>query len=852
MRRKKVSIFFVLLLYILTPLVSAQQEISEKEFRRKMLAAESLFQYEADYDMAIPLLQELHSLAPENANVSYKLGVCYLQTEYHKEKAIGYLLEALRNTVPTNSYDNLGEKAPIDALFYMGYAYQATNKLDLAIEYYQKFRSSLKRSDIYEIEYIDQQIDACRAAIEAKKNPIPLDKTLSPLPLNDYFNAFKPYLSANDSLLFFTAKEEEKNHLFLSRLEAEGWSSPRDITKELRAGNDAESNFISSDGTILLIYKLDGMDGNLYYSTYTKDRWEPIRKFGKTINTKYWESSASLNEEGNTLYFSSNRPGGYGELDIYRSEIDQSGNWREAENLGPQINTKLEDNLPVIRDSMLFFSSQGHQSIGGYDLYKSRLMKNGKWSEPVNPGYPLNTTDDDLKTFPLYKDSLFLQALYKKETENIRFFETRILEGPRDKNEYIQLLGSIRFSDHLFPAAQHIQISIAPAKTDTLLFPLIDTSAYRFTASLMPEEYTLTVSCQGYMNEEVSFDLSLLPAGADKYEIQLSLTPEEVSSGEFLYIDNILFGFDSFSLHDTSKTQLDRLVPILTEHPQLKLELVGYTDAKGNAAYNKTLSEQRAAAVKSYLGSRGIPEHRLSIRGEGANNYVARNTTADGKDNPYGRQLNRRVCLRIKNPGGEFQISQTTYIPKHRRNLLANRYYIILLETTERLYRSYFERYDLEELLFVRPIRTSSSFIYTIGEFHGRLDALKQLVRVRQAGFNTAVLVDQKQLDERTRMNLDEKFPGQRTNGHIPIYTLQLHALMSPLPKAQWPNVPGVREILGQDGYYRYIKGEYKGYAAARKALEDLQRQGFTNAFIKEINLLERQTLGEEEYGPGE
>lgn len=168
---------------------------------------------------------------------------------------------------------------------------------------------------------------------------------------------------------------------------------------------DVYSTGLSRDGKELIIYRSDSYDGNLYSSRFVNGKWTPIKKLNDQINTKYWESHGSLSYDGKVLYFTSNRKGGYGDLDIYKATRDNImlDNWKNVQNMGPEINTPYNEETPFISEDgkTLFFSSYGHYNMGGYDIFYSNLLDNGKWSTPLNMGYPLNTTDDDVFFMPI-------------------------------------------------------------------------------------------------------------------------------------------------------------------------------------------------------------------------------------------------------------------------------------------------------------------------------------------------------------------------------------------------------------------------------------------------------------------
>jgi hypothetical protein len=234
-------------------------------------------------------------------------------------------------------------------------------------------------------------------------------------PINTENQEYVPVISSDESVLIFTyvgpkstggLMDSEFNpdpdgayyeDVFISQRVGEHWLTPESIGPNINTKNHDASIALSSDGQKLFIFHSTEKDGgDIYMSTLTGDVWGEAKALGPTINTKYWEGSCSISADEKTLYFASERPGGLGERDIYVSHKMPDGSWGKAENLGPVINTQFNDDSPFIHPDgiTLFFSSEGHNSIGGYDIMWSTL-KDGKWTEPTNIGYPINTTEDE-------------------------------------------------------------------------------------------------------------------------------------------------------------------------------------------------------------------------------------------------------------------------------------------------------------------------------------------------------------------------------------------------------------------------------------------------------------------------
>ena len=389
------KLFLLITLAISTVSVPAQTSGEMKSIFEK---AESYYLYE-EYELANQLYLLLDN--SDNTNIEYKIGTCYLNIPGEKEKSISYLEHAVSNASYDSKTESFKEKrAPLDAYFSLSKAYLINDQLDKALNTLQTFdklaRETATKGGMKNVEYIEQQIQACRNAIEYKKSPVTFTKKIlgnvfSQGSIND-----NPAVSFDGNTIVYTERRGIANAIFYSKKENGIWHEPVEITGQMNAGEDCSSCSLNSDGTKLYLYKIDNYDGAIYTSDFVNGSWTPIKKLNKNINTKYYESHASVSSDGQKLYFTSNREGGQGNLDIYVSEKDASGDWGIAVNLGATINTPFNEDTPFItqNDSVLFFSSEGHNSMGGFDNFESR--RNGNvWSTPVNIGFPVNTTDDD-------------------------------------------------------------------------------------------------------------------------------------------------------------------------------------------------------------------------------------------------------------------------------------------------------------------------------------------------------------------------------------------------------------------------------------------------------------------------
>ena len=392
------------------------------ELEEMFLDADSWFFYE-DYEEALPIFLRVLESDSLNYNVMYKIGFCYLYIPGQKAKSIPYFENAINKTTFNYRKNNYAEKsAPIDALFYLGNAYLVTNKINEAIDAYTGFQNKITRTqkvankDIYDTDYIHRQFDACRNALQFQNNPVNFIAQNIGNKINTRFNEFNAVVSGDGSTLVFTASLQFYDAIFYSKKDSSGqWSYPMNIMGQLGIDDKSATTGLSYDGTELYIYRHDDFDGNIYMSYFKNGFWTNVRKLGENINTKYWESHASVSPDNKELYFVSNREYGFGDLDIYVSERQTDTTWGPAKNLGGIINTRWNENTPFLTPDgkRLFFSSEGHEGMGGYDIFYSENI-NGEWTKPKNIGYPINTTDNDIFFVPFEKGSFAYCSQFSK------------------------------------------------------------------------------------------------------------------------------------------------------------------------------------------------------------------------------------------------------------------------------------------------------------------------------------------------------------------------------------------------------------------------------------------------------
>lgn len=412
MKLMKLNICILLVIVSLT-----LQGQTKKEVEELYKDANSYYYFE-DYEEALALFLQVYSKSPDNYNLCFKIGVCYLNIPGYKQQSIPYLEKAATNTKKKyNELSTLETKAPFDAVFYLGNAYFITNQLDKARREYKKFKELIKDERSWNLTYYDHQVATIKNSQILQSYPVNfLRNNLGEL-FNNRFANYNPVISGDEKTMAYTTKQKFYQAIYVSRKNGDNWGTPVNITLDLQVDGNCSTLSLSNDGNELYLFKDDSQDGNIYVTHFADGRWNPMKKLNENINTKYYETHASVSRDGKKLFFTSNRKGGFGDQDIYVSDRIADDNWGAARNLGSTINTSLNENTPFITTdgNNLFFSSEGHNNMGGYDVFYAQKRSDGTWGDPINLGYPINTTDDDLFYTPIGDGSHGLVALSDKE-----------------------------------------------------------------------------------------------------------------------------------------------------------------------------------------------------------------------------------------------------------------------------------------------------------------------------------------------------------------------------------------------------------------------------------------------------
>ena len=790
-----------------------------------------------DYKEALSTYLQLYRTYPENANINYRIGLCLLNIEGQKTRSIPYLEKAALSISEKYTESHFSENmAPPQTLFLLGTAYQINNDLDMAINTFAEYKSYLDIKDVYEIDFVDKQIYSCEIAKSYLKQAANVRyNSLDSIIPGDYPN-FNPVMSGNQKVLIFMTEEKFYKAVWMSQNVEGKWTKAVNITSQIKSDGDLYPCSITKDGKILYLVMMSSFEGDIMVSNFINGEWSPAKKLEKPVNTRNWETHAGISSDGKTLYFTSNRKGGFGGQDIYKTTMNEKGKWETPVNLGPTINTAYNEATPFILgdNKTLYFGSQGHEGMGGFDTYKASLLEDGSWSVPVNLGYPLNTTDDNTFFYPLDDGNSALYSGIMNKTElksNIK--KLLLLPEELRTDRKITLNGSFSFQDNDIPD-EIVNISIQKENGESLDSELhYKQLSQTFSISLEPGNYRLTASLENYesKNERINIDPGF---NRDEIKLNIEFIPKEVSSGEYIVIKNILFDYDRSELTTKAKLDLERLHSVMLKYPSLFIEVVGHTDSRGNPDYNFELSRKRASSVIQYLTEKGIDPARFVSISAGETNNIAVNMNPDGSDSPEGRSRNRNVIIKIPQSGNYNIIVEPIPVPDHLKPVNAKKYTILLASSDKPIENRLFNRINEISAEGVREFYSNNIYQYTLGNFYSKTQAEELLQSKFLSGYRGARVIE---LENEIR---PEGLISSLSNSESEAYSIQIAALKNAENTLKFNKKEEFRIVKGNDGIYRVLAGGFSNRLDAMEVLPYIRSQGYDDAFVIDLDVFEK------------
>lgn len=493
-------------------------------------------------------------------------------------------------------------------------------------------------------------------SLEGIKHPVPLELINLGPAVNSPLNEYWPSLTADEKTLVFTvmvpagkfsmgtfSKTKYQEDFYISTRQDSVWQERQPIGAPINSPRNEGAQTLSVDGRIMYFTACNRSDGlgscDIYQAYRYRDTWTQPQALPPPLNSKSWEAQPALSADGKTLFFVSNREGGYGKMDIWISHYKNS-TWSKPVNAGPAINTEGNEMSPFIHPDMktLYFSSDGHPGFGGFDLYMTRnLNADTLWAKPKNLGYPINTHGDEVGFIvnAAGNTAYFSSDRVRENGKDIYAFELYKEARP---GFVTYMKGKVYDEETMRPL--NARFELADIESDTVIMEAAAGSDGSFLVCIPTNHnYALNVWKEGYLFYSEHFPLKGMNTVDRPYVKDVPMKPIKV--GEYTILRNIFFDFNSYALKRESRTELGKLEQFLETHPKVHIEIRGHTDSVGTNAFNQNLSQQRAKAVYDYLRKNGIAAERLTFKGYGETQPVSTNETEEG------RAANRRTEIRI-------------------------------------------------------------------------------------------------------------------------------------------------------------------------------------------------------------
>jgi len=646
-----------------------------------VLVADEMYNF-GDVKDALEVYVQALEMNPQNERANFMAGKAYLTTT-QKDLALKYLIKA--HELNPNVADNI--------LLLIGTAYHLNYEFDKAISYYNQYRTKIitniegmpfsEQDNSSEEKKIERKIYECENGKVYIKNPLDIELFNLGENINSEFKDYGPILNRDCSKIYFTSRrkgstggnKDNDNEFFediyTSVKTGNQWSVATNLGYPVNSDLHESCIGISSDESELFLYiDNDKYKGDIFYSKKdNKGNWGLPKSLSKLINTPdFIENSMCLTPDGKTLFFSSNKAGGFGGQDIYVSKKDPKGEWGMPVNLGSYLNTEYDDEGPYLDadGKTLYFSSKGHRGMGGFDIYKSVYDSTGQtWSKPENLLYPINSTEDDVY-FLLSSDGVygyfssnkniglgdadiyrFRMPEHNFKTPTFKIDSVTITLINRDSIAKANASSSeysikINIIDKLTGKPIEADVQVIDMQSDQTLDQSKSTAgAYNKMLSFEKKtKLVVSIKKEGYLFQDISIKID--PESKQNRTIERSITMEKPVVGSKYVLRNLYYDFDKADLRQESHTELNNLLRLLQDSPNMKIEIGSHTDDMGTKEYNYNLSQRRAQSVANWLIEHGVPTSRMVPKGYGEDEPLVSND-----DEKEGRELNRRTEIKI-------------------------------------------------------------------------------------------------------------------------------------------------------------------------------------------------------------
>ncbi|MDD4148724.1 MAG: OmpA family protein [Bacteroidales bacterium] len=890
---KKILLIFIGL--VITQLIFSQDIKPDRTFVNYFYDSEA-YMYERNYDAALDILLKLEEIDPDNPNITYKIGYCYLNTRLYKTKAESYLERAVEHSNPDYKADNHRERtAPLESYLYLGIAYRMNYEFELSLQAFNDLKNKLnpsKSEDKALLDLIDWEEEVTNNAIYYYENPVDAQLRNMGSLVNSEYADHSPIIDLNENMLIFTSKrpregqalENQDEDVFISKNSNYVWGKPTRLGEPVNTEINNEAAIgLSISGNQMFFFR-SGMSnkGNIYV-TESEDgySWTEPQFLRKDVNSKYRETHATITPDGNSIFFTSDRKGGLGGSDIYVMRKLPDNKWSEPQLLPAEVNSPYDEESPFVHPDgvTLFFSSKGHSTMGGYDVFYTLMNKNGTFSEPINLGYPINTPDDDV-SYVMNMDGRrgYIATVKDDGYGDLDLYE--VLQSGIYDNNLIVYDGIVSDINNNIPDG--LIISVRDIKTEEYV------GIYRPNKS--DGKYLLVLL------PNINYEISYEAKGHLIHAIEYTPSKEDVKvfASEFIPIELDPVLLQAYLMHDIvyfdeNDTNLDdEAVGILNK---VKIKADEWNLDAGHMIININLpiigadpviDAKRADAIIEYLTKSEIAKDDIFLNGSYPEGYqdvygldmrersqlLADNKlpTSDVQTGPEGKvvvenilfdfdkhdiksiyndNLNKLADYMNDNPNAQIEIAGHTdwlgtneynYLLSYRRSKSVKDYLVKLGNNPENIVAS---KYGEDE-----PIASNTNIDGTdnpAGRQYNRRAAFSVIAQ------GTVSLLEIKSFDidlmaQNTTNRFDENGNPIVVNSNLSSkdkkYTVQIFALKNEKPVDFFADLVGVKMHVSE-GWYRYYVGEFDTYRDALVAVENLKTMGY-NPFIRKLSFFEK------------
>lgn len=614
-----------------------------------------------EFKSALEFYLPAHTFNPNSSELNRKIGHAYLYTN-EPYLAKDYLLKSLE----------LNSDAEPILYFLLGKSFQLEQDFETAQTYFLKFGSEADNKTLERYNKLNRKhLKECKSGVEniAVKRRIWVDNVKE---LNTEFDEISPCITADRSELIFSSNRLGNSDIYISSRQNRKWKNITAI-EELNTEEDDVASSLAYDGQRILLFKFNDGQADIYQSKLEGNNWsEPVLKMSKIVNTDANETFASYDPQDIKVYYVTNGGHGGDQDIIFSGKKDENEKyWGKGQSAGHEVNSPFhEGSVFMAPDGQsMYFSSQGHSSIGGYDIFVSYRDKHGLWGKPINLGAPINTPYDELY-FSISANGkhayfssnraggkggmdIYKATFWGTPKEPIVITEDHLIASitepvvntyvPKpiklsERNSLTVFKGKI--IDGILQTPIQAKIKIYDNSTGEVYTSVSSNSASgKFLLSLPSGlNYGISVEAEGYLFHSENFNI---PEGSAYNMVSKEIALKNIDIGSKIALRNVFFETGKSEVKIDSYPELDRLIQLMLDVPTLKIELSGHTDNVGNDEYNLNLSQRRADAVRAYLTSRGVDKSRVLAVGYGESKPVDSNDTKDGRAN------NRRTEFEI-------------------------------------------------------------------------------------------------------------------------------------------------------------------------------------------------------------